>query len=281
MPIINQETPLLHQMGAYVVSEALQQREMMIEGLERDNAHKTNLDTLFDEQEQEDADDAGVITCPRNEYELFINDDLTLLMTQAATAHNGITNDETGGVMWGAAICMAQYLTKEMVHGRRTIELGCGGGAPSLVACKYGASHVVATDFELGTLERMAHHAQRNGCPNLDISFLDWAHLPESSEEELNDHGDYHAAQVVMASDVIYGAVNVTAFVQTIDYYLAVGGTFFFATRNGRGSVDKFLAQMPPSGFVEVERVPCNNAVENLRWRGEHTIYAFRRQEKE
>lgn len=279
MSITSQESSLLHQVGASIIHESLNPPEMMIEELERKNEQKTNLDTLFDKQAQ-DTDDASVITCHLNEYELFINDDLTLFMTQADTAHSGITNDETGGVLWGAAICMAQYLTKELVHGKRTMELGCGGGAPSLVACKYGASHVVATDFELATIERMAHHAQRNGCPDLDISFLDWAHLPDdsSSEERRHADGDYHTAHVVMASDVIYGAVNVTAFVQTIDYYLADEGTFYFATRNGRESVDKFLARMPTTGFVEVERVACNNEVENLRWRGEHTIYAFQRE---
>lgn len=260
MSISNHGQSLSHQIDApRNPAEAL---ESTIGLIEKKDDPQAPFKTLFDVH-------SGA--CALDEFELFVNNDLSLFMTQADSAFNGITQDETGGVVWGAAVCMSQYLTKDMVYGLKTMELGCGGGAPSLVACKYGAKHVVATDFELGTLERMAQHAKRNNCPDLDISFLDWAHLP--------DEGDsgYHSADVVMASDVIYGAMNVKAFVQTIDYYLSKEGTFYFATRDGRQSVDKFLARLPQSGFVEEKRVPCVNDVDVVRWRGDHTIYIFRR----
>ena len=214
---------------------------------------------LFQEQEH----------CPIDEnYELAINDGLTLHMTQAPTAFHGITSDETGGVIWGAAVCLARFLKREMIQGKNTMELGCGGGTPSLVACKYGAKHVVATDFGVATLQRMDQHAKLNHCHDLEVQFLDWEHLPDAHD---------YVADVVLASDVIYGNINVTAFVNTIDYYLAAEGAAYFATRNGRQGVDDVLKLMPQSGFVEVERIPCLGDGNLLRWRGHHTIYKFQR----
>lgn len=220
------------------------------------------------QEEQEDDE----VSCSMDEtFALHVKDDLILQMTQAPSAFNGIFHDETGGVIWGAAVCLARHLTPALVKGKRTMELGCGGGAPSLVACKYGATHMVATDFEHSTLQRMVHHATRNDCPDLEVRFLEWEHLPDD---------DDYKADIVMASDVIYGPANIPAFIQTVDKYLAtIGGVFYFATRNGRQGIDELLQRMPEAGFVESERILCDNGGDTIaRWRGDHTIYVFERE---
>jgi predicted nicotinamide N-methyase len=208
-----------------------------------------------------------------DEFEIVINDNLTLHMTQAPTAFDGITHDLTGGVLWGGALCLARLLTSRMLRGKRTLELGSGLGVPSLVACQLGAKRVVATDSELSTLEKLVQNAERNDFNLLEAQFLDW--------ETGNAHYDY-LADVIMASDVIYGAANIQAFIQTIDRHLEVGGILYFSTRDGRQGVNEFLHHMSQSGFVEEEQVPChNNEARNDdevgRLNGKHTIHIFNR----
>ena len=136
-------------------------------------------------------------------YELVVHDNFTLYLTQAQNAFHGVTSDETGCVIWGAAVGLARHLTPAMVQGKRTLELGCGGGAPSLVACHYGATRVVATDFGASALSRMGQHAIRNDCPDLEVYHIDWENLP-------SDNVDFYVSDVILAADVIYGNIRGT-----------------------------------------------------------------------
>ncbi|KAF8873886.1 putative methyltransferase-domain-containing protein [Infundibulicybe gibba] len=54
-----------------------------------------------------------------------------------------------GHHLWNAARAFATYLDEnsELYRGRTVLELGAGGGLPSLVAVKNGASKVVMTDY--------------------------------------------------------------------------------------------------------------------------------------
>jgi predicted nicotinamide N-methyase len=177
-------------------------------------------------------------------YELVVHDNFTLFLTQAQNAFHGVTSDETGSVIWGAAVGLARHLTPTMVQGKRILELGCGGGAPSLVACHYGATRVVATDFGASALSRMDQHAILNDCPDLEVYHIDWENLP-------SDNVDFYISDVILAADVIYGNINVKAFVNTIDLFLAPGGTMYFSSRNGRQGVGNVLQLLTQSGFVE------------------------------
>lgn len=228
--------------------------------------------------------------------ELLINDSISLKITQADSAfQNGIGSDETGGVVWGAALCLASYLSEDLVKGKKVMELGCGGGVPSLTAHKYGAGFVVATDFELNTLERMDYHTKINQCndeESFEIRLLDWEHHHQN-------HDDRFVADVIMASDVIYGHSKVPSLVRTIDRYLTKSddnGKLLFATRNGRKGVQEFLSLMAESGFVKVKDIPCVNGRggrddiipqpfqgedRRYRWQGDHTIHIFKREENE
>ena len=215
-------------------------------------------------------DDLSHPTSYDENYELVIHDNFTLHLTQAQDAFQGVTSDETGSVIWGAAVGLARHLTPAMVHGKRILELGCGGGAPSLVACHYGATRVVATDFGASALSRMAQHALRNGCPDLEVYYIDWDNLP-------TENVDFYVSDVILAADVIYGNINVTAFGKTIDLFLAPGGTVYFCSRNGRQGVGDVLQFLTKSGFVEKTRKAYHGEDNQARWRGNHTIYVFQR----
>ena len=218
------------------------------------------------------ASDGTVCPTPLRELELFIHPLLTLTMLQAPSAFDGVTKDITGGVLWGAGVCLSRWLTEEQVKDKFVLELGCGGGAPSMVASKYNAKHVVSSDFEMTTLQHMDLHIQLNNCQqNMEVRKLDWDYL---------DENDDYQADVIMASDIIYGVSKVHALVQTIDKYLSPDGAVFIATRDGRPGMDEFK-EMMKTLFVEINTVPCDpttlDAQELGSWIGAHTIHIYQR----
>mmetsp|Transcript_14892 Transcript_14892/g.22908 ORF Transcript_14892/g.22908 Transcript_14892/m.22908 type:complete len:285 (-) Transcript_14892:403-1257(-) len=240
---------------------------------------------IKDDLEQDDGEGGF---CPLDLVdELSIHEDLVIKITQADTAFNGIEADETGSVVWGASLCLAKYLRKDMVKDKKVIELGCGAGVPSMVAHKYQAQHVLATDFELPTLERMDRHAKINHCSrdSFEIRFIDW---------ERHDPHDDFVADMVISSDIIYGLSKVPSIVKTIGRYLTTSsdGRVLFATRDRRLGVQEFLDLMIESNFELVDSIQCLNRGQNnvprafqseynlYRWQGDHTIYIFRRNPK-
>lgn len=272
-------------LNAFASNETQHNRFSVLSNLElaEVDSRMQGLAGLFGEEEDssDNGSDGGQGFCPigMEEYELQVNDEITLSLIQATAAFTGVGSDETGGVLWGASVCLSQFLSREMVEGKRTLELGCGGGVPSLVACKYGAATVVATDFESATLQHMDYHAHTNLCEKIDVRQVDWGHL---------DPNDDYRADVILASDVVYGISQVPVLVKTIQHYLAPGGNVYIATRDGRRGVAEFRAAMAIAEFIEVDTIPCRREGNDappifqsesniLRWRGDHSVHHFRR----
>lgn len=65
---------------------------------------------------------------------------------QAETAFGGSGTDDSGTVVWGAALHLARWVVEnaaQLVKGRQIAELGCGCAIVSLCAAKSGARHVL------------------------------------------------------------------------------------------------------------------------------------------
>ena len=234
------------------------------------------------------------------EFPVTISDTLTLQLIQAPTAFRGVEHDDTGGVVWGASICLARFLSADLVRGKTVLELGCGMGVPSLVSVKYDAHRVVATDMEDKTLQQLDEVAKRNDCQDrIELLKLNWN---DSSNDEENEHQSTRdlKADVILASDVIYHDQMVDSLVETIDRYLSKpDGSVYIALRNTRQGVSRFWKEaMPAAGFVLQQSISCedyqeggrkNNGESQLppgfrndahshRWRGDHTIYNFKKE---
>ncbi|EMD31946.1 hypothetical protein CERSUDRAFT_109118 [Gelatoporia subvermispora B] len=70
-----------------------------------------------------------------------------------------------GHYLWNAARAFATYLDErqELYRGRAVLELGAGGGLPSLVTAKNGAQLAVVTDYPDATLmNNLNHNVQSN-----------------------------------------------------------------------------------------------------------------------
>lgn len=130
----------------------------------------------------------------------------------------------------------------------KVLELGCGSALASLVIatqlrrfnessnnesdeCCVG-SKVVATDYEINTLELAKKHVLRNDLSEMiDVVNLDWDNLEDAAplldgvttttnNNNNDDDSDIGGFQMIIASDVIYGNHMVLPLVKTIDRFL-------------------------------------------------------------
>lgn len=128
-----------------------------------------------------------------------------------------------GHAVWPAAIALCSWL---QLHGATlcshasVLELGAGGGAPSLVAYGLGASLVVATDGDASILPLLRANFDENHCANAaDASTA--GPRPGGFKAELFDWRDTEAAaklqsqqeldgfDLVLAADVLYAAGDI------------------------------------------------------------------------
>lgn len=104
---------------------------------------------------------------------------------------------------WPSGLALASWLAEEpalVAPGARVLELGCGLGAPSVVAARAGAT-VLVTDGSPDAVVFAAHALAFNEV-DADVAVVDWA-----------EHGEALVARgpfdVVLAADVLYTRANV------------------------------------------------------------------------
>jgi predicted nicotinamide N-methyase len=101
--------------------------------------------------------------------------------------------------LWSSAVALAHDVSMRSLRGRRTLELGCGLGLPSIAAARAGG-RVVASDWSPEAIAATAENAERNGV-TLETLLCSWgepAPLVEGAPWDL-----------VLASDVLYERRNV------------------------------------------------------------------------
>lgn len=58
-------------------------------------------------------------------------------------------------------------------QGKRVLDMGCGTGILAIMACKLGATQIVAVDIEDWTVENARENADMNGCTNIEARLGD------------------------------------------------------------------------------------------------------------
>ena len=97
-------------------------------------------------------------------------------------------------VLWRSGVALARELEDEPLRGLRVVELGCGLGAPSILAARTGAK-ALATDVAPEALELVRRSAEANGV-SVETAVADWA-----APNELVGRGPF---DLVLAADVLY-----------------------------------------------------------------------------
>ena len=156
---------------------------------------------------------------------------------------------------WPSGNALAQAIAAgPPAAGARVLELGCGLGAPSIVAARAGAQ-VLATDGATDAVAYAAHSLALNQTVG-EVAHAAWA-----------EHGDELAARgpfdLVMAADVCYTAENADALVRLLPRLVAPGGEARLADP-GRANARRFLAAARAS--FALDAAPA----------GEITLYTLR-----
>jgi predicted nicotinamide N-methyase len=136
---------------------------------------------------------------------------------------------------WPSGLALAQWLVQEPLASPavRVLELGCGLGAPSVVAARAGAD-VLATDGAADAVAFCAHALALNDVV-AEVAVVDWA----AQGEALVARGPF---DVVLAADVLYTRANVEIALRLWPRLLAPGGVLRLADPQRAGTRDYLAA---------------------------------------
>jgi predicted nicotinamide N-methyase len=161
-------------------------------------------------------------------------------------------------LLWPSGLALAKELAGHDLGGKRVLELGCGLGAPSVVAARRGAT-VLATDSAPEAVVFTAHNLALNDLTG-DVAVLDWR---ETGVLEQGAPWD-----LVIASDVLYLRHNVEALTRLLPLLVGRHGEALIADPRRAGGRD-FLAAMRGTFRVTtvepLERVALHRLVPRRR----------------
>ncbi len=101
--------------------------------------------------------------------------------------------------LWASGVALAHDLSLRSLRGKRTLELGCGLGLPSIAAARAGG-RVLATDWSADAVLATAANAERNAV-RVETLECSWA-----APDAIVERGPW---DLVLGSDVLYERRNV------------------------------------------------------------------------
>jgi predicted nicotinamide N-methyase len=163
-------------------------------------------------------------------------------------------------LLWPSGLALAEELSAGWdLAGKRVLELGCGLGAPSVVAAARGAQ-VVAVDSAPEAVVFTAHNLALNTLEG-EVALVDWR-----DARALADGAPF---DLVIAADVLYLRHNVEALERLLPVLVAGGGEALLADPRRAGARD-FLAAARGMFDLETRDAPNHEkvALHRLRPRG-------------
>jgi predicted nicotinamide N-methyase len=148
-------------------------------------------------------------------------------------------------VLWASGRALAMELATHDLSGRRVLELGCGLGAPSVVAARQGA-RVLATDRSSDAVAFTAHNLALNDLEG-DVALVDW-----SDPDALAGGAPW---DLVIAADVLYTQANAQALVRALPGLVGDRGEALIADPRRAGGRD-FLAAARGLFRLETREAP-------------------------
>ena len=177
------------------------------------------------------------IALPGGEVELIRPRDAEALITEEAFEHEEFL--PYWAELWSSAVALAHDVSMRALRGKRTLELGCGLGLPSIAAARAGG-RVLATDWSQDAVDATAANAELNG---LEVETLrcSWAE-PDAIVARA-------PWPLVLASDVLYEARNVEQLLELLPRLVDETGLVLLSDP-GRVPAGRFLAAVEDRGWT-------------------------------
>ena len=177
------------------------------------------------------------IPLPGGEVELMRPPDAEALISEESFEHEEFL--PYWAELWASAVALAHDVSIRSLRGRRTLELGCGLGLPSIAAARAGG-RVLATDWSPDAVRATAANAERN---DVDIETLRCAW---GEPDAIVARAPW---QLVIASDVLYERRNVDQLLELLPRLVDERGLVLLADP-GRVPSEGFLARAPEEGWI-------------------------------
>jgi predicted nicotinamide N-methyase len=182
------------------------------------------------------------VPLPGGEVEVLRPPDADALISEEAFEHEEFL--PYWAALWTSAVALAHDVSVRSLRGKRTLELGCGLGLPSIAAALAGG-RVLATDWSEDAVRATAENAARNG---VDIETLRCAWGEPDPIVELGPW------PLVLASDVLYEQRNVDELLGLLPRLVDETGLILLADP-GRVPAERFLREADGQGWT-IRSVP-------------------------
>jgi predicted nicotinamide N-methyase len=182
-------------------------------------------------------DVAERISLPGGEIELARPRDAEALLTDESFERDDFL--PYWAELWASAVALAHDLSLRSLRGKRTLELGCGLGLPSIAAARAGG-RVLATDWSADAVLATAANAQRNGV-RVETLECSWA-----APDAIVERGPW---DLVLGSDVLYERRNASLLLELLPRLVDERGLVLIADPQ-RAAAGTFLERAESAGWI-------------------------------
>jgi predicted nicotinamide N-methyase len=177
------------------------------------------------------------IPLPGGEVELMRPPDAEALISEESFEHEEFL--PYWAELWASAVALAHDVSIRSLRGRRTLELGCGLGLPSIAAARAGG-RVLATDWSPDAVRATAANAERNDVP-VETLCCAWG-----EPDPIVARAPW---QLVIASDVLYERRNVDELLELLPRLVDERGLVLLADP-GRAPSEGFLSRAADESWI-------------------------------
>lgn len=160
------------------------------------------------------------------------------------------------GVLWPAAIPLAEAMSETEIDGLRFLEVGCGLGLPSLVLKRRNAD-ITASDHHPLAETFLRYNAELNGIPPVNFVQMRWA-------EPAPDLGRF---DVIIGSDILYERGHAEMLAQVVEEHSEACGEVWISCP-GRGHLGRFSRALRAQGFRATEYPRLSESNEKPPFKG-------------
>ena len=182
-------------------------------------------------------DVAERIPLPGGEIELARPRDAEALLSDESFEHEEFL--PYWAELWASGVALAHDLSLRSLRGKRTLELGCGLGLPSIAAARSGG-RVLATDWSPDAVLAAGANAERNGVL-IETLVCSWG-----EPQAIVERGPW---DLVLASDVLYERRNAGLLLRLLPQLVDARGLVLIADPQ-RAAAARFLERVEGEGWL-------------------------------